>query len=1064
MKKISTLLMALMLSSAFVSFGQTNGKQNNLPAVSIPKSLNLNGIPLTSFIPVGPELPLMPGQLRPDRCGFVTQMNKAIGQGYDKAAFEAIIQQKIQQIKADRAAGRTVEVVNYIIPVVFHVIHGGTAEGVGENTVASQIYQQIDQLNKDFGNQSGSPFLVAANTGLSFCPVLIDPNGNTLAQPGIDRISWAAKGWTNPTTFGSSNAQVNAMIDYIDATIKPNSIWDPAKYVNIWMYNFSNSGLLGYATFPTAGLSDLPAGETATTAGVVFLNGAIGSVASPGTAGNYGLGRTVTHELGHFFGLYHTWGDVTDCSGTDYCADTPPCSDTYFSTVPGCTVPVQCSSQPRMIQDYMDYSDDGCMNTYTQNQSDRIQAIMTGAPRRPSNPNSTLCTPPVANAISFTSAGPTVAETGTGSTCPKFKDYSVTVKPAIAASANATVNFNIGGTAILNNDYTILGSTSASYVNGESAAKGFTIRVTDDGAVEPTETITVSYTITGTGLVPATVNQNYSMSITNDDTLNYINNTTPVTTLYTEDFGTAANAGALPTGWQNGQFLATPGVNTWTANPVYGAATGFTAANGRVLHVTNVALSETAAATYTATSTSDAIAITPAINTTGLRNIKVNFDYASNGETDPGNPYDFGLLRYSTTSQTGPFTAVTDATGALVLLQGVTAKTNITLTLPAGADNAANLWIGFEWINDNSVRNLPPMIVDNIIVTGAASAVETAVSQSSNQTQNSAQTVQYMSASKKIIAAITNINANAGCINAAITSAGTGLQPLTTNAGAYLRSDKVIQITPSTANTTASYQATFYYTTAELAAWTTNVPNLKILKVADGVSLTSTLTPANSTLLTPVVDDQRSAKGYVAYTVNVTNGFSQFLLVSSATLLPVSSLDFAANARQRAIVLNWSTSSEINNKGFALERSTDAVHYDEITWISGAINSNRRIDYAYTDHFVQPNVLYYYRLRQTDIDNHFVLSDIRQAKIKGSDISISLSPNPAKDLVKLFVAGSGSMADITLYNAQGQLVRNWNKMNVSGVTTLDISGLAKGMYIFNVQVAGQTKVEKLIIQ
>jgi hypothetical protein len=502
-------------------------------------------------------------------------MNKAVAAGYDRAAFEAYINQTIASIKASKGTA----VTNYIIPVVFHVIHDGTAEGTGANIIASQVYQQIDQLNKDFGNLSGSTFPVAGSTGLTFCPVLVDPLGATLAQAGIDRINRITKGWTDPTTFGSSNAQVTAMMNYIDATIKPNSIWDPTQYVNIWMYNFINSGLLGYATFPTAGLPDLPGGETATTAGVVFLSGAIGSVTSPGTATPYALGRTVSHELGHFFGLYHVWGDVTNCSGTDYCADTPPCSDQYFSQVPTCTVPTQCSGLPRMIENYMDYSDDGCMNTFTVNQADRVQAVMIGAPRRPRNPSATLCTPTVANALRFLYDASATTETGVGATCPKYKDYVISVAPAIAASGNATVNFTFAGTAVQNVDYTVVGPTSVSYVNGESGAKGVTIRVTDDAAVESAETIIVGFTISGSGLVTGSTNQTHTITVSDDDQTYFINNTTPVTTLLSQNFGTVAASGALPAGWIKGSFIGPAGVNVWTVNAVYGLATGFTGRN-----------------------------------------------------------------------------------------------------------------------------------------------------------------------------------------------------------------------------------------------------------------------------------------------------------------------------------------------------------------------------------------------------------------------------------------------------------------------------------------------------
>ncbi len=246
------MLMAIAGSSSLYA-QKINRTVSSAPRNLLVESTNTYSLPSTKTNPNG---------YIKDRCGFVTQMDKAVAAGYNRAAFEDVINRKIAELKANRGTA----VTNYIIPVVFHVIHNGTAEGTGANILAAQIYEQVDQMNKDFGNLSGSPFGVASNTGLRFCPVLIDPNGITLAQPGIDRLNRVTMGWTDPTTFGSTAGQINTMINYIDNTIKPNSIWNPSQYVNIWMYDFSNSGLLGYATFPTAGLPDLSAGETATDA------------------------------------------------------------------------------------------------------------------------------------------------------------------------------------------------------------------------------------------------------------------------------------------------------------------------------------------------------------------------------------------------------------------------------------------------------------------------------------------------------------------------------------------------------------------------------------------------------------------------------------------------------------------------------------------------------------------------------------------------------------------------------------------------------------------------------
>src|SRR5205085_11684831 len=97
--------------------------------------------------------------------------------------------------------------------------------------------------------------------------------------------------------------------------------------------------------------------------------------------------------------------------------------------------------------------------------------------------------------------------------------------------------------------------------------------------------------------------------------------------------------------------------------------------------------------------------------------------------------------------------------------------------------------------------------------------------------------------------------------------------------------------------------------------------------------------------------------------------------------IPVNLLSFEARPNSKNILLSWSTATESNNKGFVIERSINGNDFERIAWEDGKINSSVVSNYAYPDNFVQPNTLYYYRLRQTDLDGRERLSEIRQAKI-----------------------------------------------------------------------------------
>ena len=294
------------------------------------------------------------------------------------AQFEAWLAPLVQKNATMRTAQTNVVIT---IPVVVHVVHSGQAVGTAPNITDAQVESQITILNQDFrkkigtrGGTSTNP--VAADIEIEFVLAKQDPNGNP--TNGIDRVAFTQTSWA-----GRGND--------IDLIVKPATIWDPTQYLNMWTLNISDD-ILGYAQFPEAsGLSGLGSGGTAITDGVISSYNVFGSgdistsflLASP-----YVKGRTITHEVGHFLGLRHIWGDgtgdeasnLTDCTATDYCADTPQVGWEHYT----CGNFDTCTSAAGvdMVENYMDYTNDACMNIFTQNQKDRITVIMNNAVRR----------------------------------------------------------------------------------------------------------------------------------------------------------------------------------------------------------------------------------------------------------------------------------------------------------------------------------------------------------------------------------------------------------------------------------------------------------------------------------------------------------------------------------------------------------------------------------------------------------------------------------------------------------------------------------------------------------
>ncbi len=237
------------------------------------------------------------------------------------------------------------------IPVHVILVHApGQPEGSGNNFSMARVQSQIDVLNQDFtrtnadAGNTPSEFS-AVSTGITFCLATVDPNGNP--------------------TDGITRYATNDDFDSNEFSIKQATGWDRNQYMNIWV---APIGPLGYAYLPSTG--GLP---NAVLDGVVVTSGAFGG---PGfaTFSPYNLGRTATHEVGHYLGLNHTF--VGGCGGDDGFNDTPLQGSDNFGC-PNHPSP-SCGNSGDMFMNYMDYVDDDCMNAFTAEQSAYMNTILSG--------------------------------------------------------------------------------------------------------------------------------------------------------------------------------------------------------------------------------------------------------------------------------------------------------------------------------------------------------------------------------------------------------------------------------------------------------------------------------------------------------------------------------------------------------------------------------------------------------------------------------------------------------------------------------------------------------------
>jgi len=978
------------------------------------------------------------------RCGF-DEYQKELQKGdyhSNRNRFEQWMSSKVAAEKLRKGT----QVATYTVPVIFHVIYeNADAVGTGSNIAASRIADQMKQLNADYGNLTGSTYSQAANTTLQFCLAQKGPSGNILAEPGIDRINRNTKGFTAPPYSKT----------YVDGTIKAGTYWNPKEYVNIWLLVSmeSNPGftLLGYATFPTgSGLPGLSGTETDRTAGVALLTSAIGSLASPnaGCAStiSYGKGRTLTHELGHYFGLRHIWGDNNgDCSLDDFCGDTPraaasnsgcskginTCNDVVYAGAP--------IDYPDMVENYMDYSDDACMNTFTANQKDRIVAVLTNSPRRKelltspaglSNTRQVSFVTTLCGAVSSTR----VSEDIPSATCPRYRDVPVSLQVFTAATGAATLTINTAGTATAGVDYDIIGGRTVTFAAGDNS-RNIMIRIYDDAIPEGDETIQLSYTISGTGVTAGSSDQTMNLVIAASDQNVPIGQNS--VTLLNENFDATTG---FPTGWAS--LAAGTPLNRWTVSPNGGAGT-----TGNAAHISqnyNNTTPSLRTNTYNATATSRAVLSTPLIDATGLNNLQLSFTWRCLGEEAGGTVYDYGRLISSTADDPLGFGIIP---GTAQFLGQATAQ-NYAFTMPASFNNA-KFHIGFDWLNDNSAGNNPGFTIDRVLLTGTLLQIETQLSQAAIETVPAGTAIRFISnPNQRLIAQLNNTTASVGCIKGELAEAGTGQVPVTTTGGSFRRSKKVIQLTPQVNDTTSSYDVTVYFTIQEMAGWT-NPATLKILKVKDATNLSGVIASRDAQILVPTaIDNQLATKGYIAYTCRAT-GFSKFMLVEQAAALPATLLDFIARPDDRKIVLNWTIAREQNSKGFQVERSIDGQNFTTISWVPSLGNTGDQQVYMQIDKDVVHSVKYYYRLKQEDLNGQYTYSPVRDAMTGLTAGSIRIYPNPVKNT--LFIVPAANMeATVQVLNPAGEVVVSLTDVMMNGQYELNVDHLTPGIYLLKV--------------
>jgi hypothetical protein len=289
------------------------------------------------------------------RCGTVERLEEKFNRNPSlRSRFEKQRLEFNNLVYAQRASGLRLEGGIYYIPVVFHIVLNNPAI-----VTDAQVQAQLDTLNKAFAGTNGDSVKIpdyfkalAGKSAIRFCLAQRTPQG--APTTGIHRVSTTRSSFSN-TTEGVKYSSTGGTDG-----------WNNQQYLNVWICVLSN-GILGYSSFPDDGTPQ----EQGVAIDYRTLPG--------GSFSSYNAGKTLAHETGHFFNLYHIWGDDNGaCTGTDYVDDTPAQANSTTTCLSGVRYD-NCTRTGNgiMYQNYMDYSTDACLVMFTSQQVQRMQAALT---------------------------------------------------------------------------------------------------------------------------------------------------------------------------------------------------------------------------------------------------------------------------------------------------------------------------------------------------------------------------------------------------------------------------------------------------------------------------------------------------------------------------------------------------------------------------------------------------------------------------------------------------------------------------------------------------------------
>lgn len=647
--------------------------------------------------------------------------------------------------------------------------------------------------------------------------------------------------------------------------------------------------------------------------------------------------------------------------------------------------------------------------------------------------------------VSFVDAVTVVQE---GSSCGT-KTVTAELSITSAATGNTTVNLSIDASSTANNEDYSLNTTTVTFPNGSTVNQVVTFTINEDAVTEDAEGIVLNInSVTGSNAVAGFSNQSHTLFITNDDIA-------PVS-------GVEGNIVSADFDPETAGFISlnqNTGANFVIATADAGSSDFWTIEDNNSDNI--AVLNEDACGQFC--TSNPVFLVGPSMDLTLYNSATLTFDHAF---ADVGD--EFAAVGVVTGNS---FTTLQELTNTSTDLGGSAYSTpwvtGINVDLSAYLTES-NVSIAFVYSDAGTWAY--GMALDNIFVSGEHN-VQTANNSGNGfkeQDLGPNETAYFYDTNTgNIMLSIENLGTeDYGCTRVEVDRAGNNA------AGSWETgkdiTQKTFKITPEFDHANGNYRVTLYYTEAEIAGWeNTNQASdtrtdLRMIR-ADGSIMAGTTNTFEDKAVTATSFDTD-----LSYAATFTGGFentSGFGLGNNAKPLPIELLVFDAAAAVETIELDWTTSRELNNAGFYLQRSIDGKNFSNLAWVTSANTTiNQESHYTFVDKKVKAGITYFYRLAQIDLDGTKSYSLIRSA-ILDAQTTVKTSPNPVQDVLNLNIATKNNwLGTVYIYDLLGRV---WYEQTVDleGVMNqeIDMSTLPKGIYWLRID-NGSTPIhtEKLV--